>query len=297
MLTAAASSLIVPAIVGGAVAVALICEPRVGPPAAFLIAKLAAVAAIVVAERLMPYRDDWNRSHGDLATDIVHGAISGFGVSALLRLVVQAAGIALAGALSRAVGSTLWPSTWPLVAQLALAAVVAELPQYWIHRWQHERELLWRFHAVHHSVPRLYWLNGARNHPVDLGLVYLVGYLPLVALGASEAVIMLFTLFDPVLGLLQHANIAMRLGPLNYVVSAAEPHRWHHSQTLAEANSNYGSNLLVWDLVFGTFLLPSARAPLAIGIGSMPHFPQTFAAQMAAPFRWRRLTDRTRRVS
>jgi len=284
-----ASYVIFPAMVIGAIAVAIACEPRVGPPLAFLIAKLAAVAAIIVAERLWPYREDWNRSHGDLTTDIAHGAISGFGVTALLRVIVQTSGIALAGALSRALGSTLWPSEWPLLAQLALAAVVSELFQYWVHRWQHEREFLWRFHAVHHSSPRLYWLNGTRNHPLDLGLTYIVGYLPLVALGASEAVIMLFTLFDPLLGLLQHANIAMRLGPLNYVFSAAEPHRWHHSRGLNEANSNYGSNLLVWDLVFGTFFLPPNRAPDSIGIGSMPDFPQTFAAQMAAPFRWRRL--------
>jgi len=175
----------------------------------------------------------------------------------------------------------------------AATALQAELcGPHWVHRWQHEREFLWRFHAVHHSSPRLYWLNGTRNHPLDLGLTYIVGYLPLVALGASEVVIMLFTLFDPLLGLLQHANIAMRLGPLNYVFSAAEPHRWHHSRGLNEANSNYGSNLLVWDLVFGTFFLPPNRAPDSIGIGSMPDFPQTFAAQMAAPFRWRRLKRR-----
>ena len=289
MLRAVASGLVFPAIVVGAFALAIIGEPRLGPPLAFLVAKLAAVAAIIVGERLLPYRDDWNRSHGDLTTDIAHGAISGFGVTALLRLLVQAGGIALAGALSRTLGSTLWPSAWPLLAQLALAAVVSELFQYWIHRWQHEREILWRFHSVHHSSPRLYWLNGARNHPLDLGLTYVVGYLPLVALGASEAVIMLFTLFDPVLGLLQHANIAVRLGPLNYVFSAPEAHRWHHSRALAETNSNYGSNLLLWDLVFGTFYLPAERQPAAIGIGSMPHFPQTFAAQMAAPFNWQRL--------
>src|SRR6185369_10374642 len=100
-----------------------------------------------------------------------------------------------------------------------------------------------------------------------IGLLYLLGYLPLIALGAPPIVIMLFTLFDAVFGMLQHANLDMRLGPLNYAFSAAEPHRWHHSRTLAEANTNYGSNLIVWDLVFGTFYLPSDREPpAAIGI-------------------------------
>ena len=32
----------------------------------------------------------------------------------------------------------------------------------------HEVPWLWRFHATHHSAPRLYWLNAGRFHPLDL---------------------------------------------------------------------------------------------------------------------------------
>jgi sterol desaturase/sphingolipid hydroxylase (fatty acid hydroxylase superfamily) len=59
---------------------------------------------------------------------------------------------------------------------------------------------------------------------------------------------------------------------------------------LVEANSNYGSNLTVWDVVFGTFFLPRNREPpAAIGIADLPHFPAGYLAQLAAPFRWSRL--------
>jgi sterol desaturase/sphingolipid hydroxylase (fatty acid hydroxylase superfamily) len=199
---------------------------------------------------------------------------------------VQAAGIALAGALSRSVGTGLWPSDWPFAAQLALAALLAELIQYWLHRWQHERDALWRFHAVHHSAPRLYWLNATRSHPLDLALVYILPYAPLIALGAPETTIMLLGIFEPVLGMLQHSNIAMRLGPLNYIFSVAEPHRWHHSATVREANHNFGSNLMIWDLAFGTFYLPPEPGPAAVGIPAMDEFPRGFTAQMLVPFRW-----------
>jgi sterol desaturase/sphingolipid hydroxylase (fatty acid hydroxylase superfamily) len=77
----------------------------------------------------------------------------------------------------------------------------------------------------------------------------------------------------------------VRLGPLNWIFSMAEPHRWHHSRTLTEANSNYGSNLIVWDLVFGTFLLPPG-APREIGIADLPRFPTGYLAHLATPFRW-----------
>ena len=280
-------------ILGGTLALALLLLPVLGAPLTLVVGQGVGAIAVAVTERLRPFRPEWNRSHGDVGTDVAHVLVSGGGAAQLARPVAAALGVAIAGALSRHLGLDVWPRAWPLLAQLALALVIAELPQYWLHRWQHEHDWLWRFHSVHHSSPRLYWLNAARFHPVDLGLLYLVGYVPLIALGCPEETIMLFALFDAVFGMLQHGNIDVRLGWLNRVFSMAEPHRWHHSRVLDEANTNYGSNLIVWDLVFGTFFLPGDRQPpAAIGIADMPAFPQTWAAQMAAPFRWRSLPRR-----
>ena len=133
-------------------------------------------------------------------------------------------------------------------------------------------------------------MNAARFHPLDLATLYFLGYLPLVALGCPEEVVLLFAMFDAVFGMLQHCNVDVRLGPLNWIFSMAEPHRWHHSRSIAEASSNYGSNLIVWDVVFGTFFLPAAReAPPRIGIADMPGFPAGYLAHLASPFRWRRV--------
>jgi sterol desaturase/sphingolipid hydroxylase (fatty acid hydroxylase superfamily) len=277
-------------LLGGAIGLAMALMPSLGPVLAVAVAQTAGLVAIACAERLLPYRGRWNRSHGDVRTDALHAVFSGLGTTQLMRPVAVYLGGLGAALLAGADGAGPWPGTWPLVAQLALALVIAELPQYWLHRWQHEHDLLWRFHAVHHSAPRLYWLNAARFHPFDLGLLYLVGYVPLVLLGCPGEVILLFALFDGVLGMLQHSNVAVRLGPLNRIFSMAEPHRWHHSRTLVEANANYGSNLIVWDLVFGTFFLPRDREPPeAIGIADLPDFPPGYLAQLAAPFRWARL--------
>lgn len=287
---ASSSVLAFPLILGTTLALALVLLPRLGVALTLLVSQAFGGLAVAVTEHWLPFRRDWNRSHGDIGTDVLHGLVSGIGATQVARPLAAVVGVVIAGWLSGRLGLDLWPSGWPLLAQLALALVIAELPQYWLHRWQHERDWLWRFHAIHHSAPRLYWLNAARFHPVDLGLLYLVGYVPLIALGCPPETIMLFALFDAVFGMLQHGNIGVRLGPLNYVFSMAEPHRWHHSRVLEEANSNYGSNLIVWDLVFGTFFLPAERQPpAAIGIADMPEFPQTWTAQMAAPFRWRQL--------
>jgi sterol desaturase/sphingolipid hydroxylase (fatty acid hydroxylase superfamily) len=282
--------LIFPVVLATTLGGAVLLFPWLGAAPAVLVMQVVGGTSVLLAERVMAHLSDWNRNHGDLRTDVLHAVVSGMVTTRLASQAARAAGGLLAAWLSSVHGAGLWPAHWPFLLQLALALLIAELPQYWVHRWQHEWELLWRFHSVHHSAPRLYWLNASRFHPLDIGLLYLVGYVPLIALGCPREVILLFALFDSILGMLQHSNLDVRLGPLNRIFSMAEPHRWHHSRILNEANTNYGSNLIVWDLLFGTFFLPSDRqAPQDVGIADLPGFPAGYLAQLKAPFRWAKI--------
>ena len=245
---------------------------------------------ILVLERIFPYQQSWLHSTGDLRVDVGFALVDGVFLE-LIRPVILAAGVVAAGWLSARAGADLWPRGWPIVAQLALALVFAEFFKYWLHRWEHEHELLWRIHATHHSVPRLYWLNAARFHPLDIGLDTLLGAFPLAMVGCPESVMALFFVVATIHGFFQHANLQIRCGPLNWIFSMAELHRWHHSPVAAQANHNYGQNLIVWDIVFGTRWLPSDREPPAeVGLENMPHFPKTLLGQLASPFRWRKVT-------
>ena len=247
----------------------------------------AVVLLLLVLERVHPYQRDWLVSHGDVRTDLIHNLVN-FWIPELYT-VVFVGGFTLAGAgLSNALGMTLWPSDWPLFAQLLLALLVGELGTYWIHRLMHENPFLWRFHAAHHSAPRLYWFNAARFHPLDLFAQQFLAVTPLILLGADMRVIALQTLFTAVHGMFQHCNVDIRLGPLNWFFSMAELHRWHHSKHLEEANTNYGANLIFWDIVFRTRFLPRDRnPPNEIGIANLPRFPMGYWAQILSPFRWK----------
>jgi sterol desaturase/sphingolipid hydroxylase (fatty acid hydroxylase superfamily) len=168
-----------------------------------------------------------------------------------------------------------------------LALVIVEFGQYWVHRLEHEVDFLWRFHALHHSAPRLYWLNASRFHAIDIGINALAANMVMVALGASAEVLVLWLLVSSVHGVFQHANIPARLGPLNWIFSMAELHRWHHSRLVEEANTNYGQTLVIWDVVFGTRFLPKDREPPRdIGLADLSGFPMTYFAQVLSPFRW-----------
>ena len=253
----------------------------------------AAVVWIVATfERLIPEHDEWNLSRGDVGTDLLHGLVSMVLLPQLLELGIRLSLLGTAVYLAKIIGGNLWPSGWPLLAQLVPAMLISQLGEYWVHRAMHEVPWLWRLHATHHSPERLYWLNAGRFHPLDSALLFVLGMAPLTLLGAGPEVMLMLTVWISVHGIFQHCNIKLRLGPLNYIFSMAELHRWHHSLNLDEANANYGNNILFWDLVFGTVYYPrDRRASRDIGLSDMPDFPKNYIGQILSPCRWERHSE------
>jgi sterol desaturase/sphingolipid hydroxylase (fatty acid hydroxylase superfamily) len=231
-------------------------------------------------ERLLPYEASWAKGRGDVPVDVAHLVVSFGFVPALyqasLALVLSTSGAAL----STVLAMPLWPSTWPLLAQVVLALAVSELGYYAAHRVGHA--WLFRFHATHHSAHRLYWLNVVRFHPVD-ALLQLVGQIgPLALLGASPTVVAVVVAITSVHGVLHHSNTDFRLGFLNRLINGPELHRWHHVPD-ARRGHNYGQLLSIYDTLFGTYYLPDQERPRRAGLGSP--YPQSYFEQLLAPFR------------
>ena len=108
----------------------------------------------------------------------------------------------------------------------------------------------------------------------------------MVLLGAGTDILALLTVHIVVHGLFQHCNVDYKVGPLNYVFSLGELHRWHHSKTIEESNTNYGNNVIFWDLVFGSWFHPKDRMPPAdIGLVDQPDFPTDYVGRLLSPFR------------
>jgi sterol desaturase/sphingolipid hydroxylase (fatty acid hydroxylase superfamily) len=280
-----------PLVLGGAVFWSISrIESGADPGLAVAAPTILAYVVIAATERLLYWDPEWLHSRGDLRVDVGHLLVSGLLTTRLLDLPARLLAIALGARLAGAVGFSIWPSEWSLWAQLLLALVFGEFFMYWVHRLSHEVDWLWRFHAMHHSAPRLYFLNAVRFHPVDIALSTFSPMIPLIVIGADGRVIALFGLVSAVHGLFQHANIVLKLGPLNWFFSMAELHRWHHSRLLEESNTNFGQNLIVWDVVFGTRFLPADREPPSdIGIAGLPAFPMDYWGQLMSPLRWQRI--------
>lgn len=264
---------------------------------AVILAVISAITAtmLLIVERLHPAHPHWNQTQSDVGTDALHALVSMILLPKLLEILLASALVTAAAALATQFdGAGIWPSHWPIAAQLVLALVISQFGEYWVHRCMHTVPILWRLHATHHSPGRLYWLNAARFHPLDTATSYVVSMIPLLLLGVEGELIVLFHVWVSVHGMFQHCNVHLRLGPLNYVFSMAELHRWHHSLVLEEANRNFGNNIIFWDLVFGTFYHPSDKdASADIGLSDLPHFPQDYVGQVLSPFRWTQASRRT----
>ena len=282
-----------PLVLGGGLAYAVHqIQSGTPPEEAILLPTVGTYFLLMGLERLFFWQKRWLHSDGDLPVDLGHLVVSGIVTAQGLGVPVRLGAIAVGVWLADGIGFTLWPSDWNLWLQLLLALVFGEFFMYWIHRLTHEFDVLWRFHAMHHSAPRLYFLNAVRFHPVDIALSTFAPMVPLLIVGADGRVIALFGLFSAVHGLFQHANLVIRIGPLNWFFSMAELHRWHHSRNLEESNTNFGQNLIVWDIVFGTRYLPKDRDPPEdIGIAGLPAFPMDYWGQLVSPLRWQRIRE------
>jgi ornithine lipid hydroxylase len=228
---------------------------------------LAAVLLAALAERVVPLRRDWQQGSRaerriDLTSLLVLMTIADPIVKrGLLPLVAT-----LALPFAATAGGVAWfPTQWPLVLQLMLAAVIAEGGQYAVHRAMHSVRWLWGLHGFHHNPTRIYWLNGFRAHPLNMVMHQLAGLGVLVAIGTPAAVMQMLVLFSTVASVFQHANADLRYDGWNLVFSTADLHRWHHATGPQTGQVNFGGLLTLWDRVFGTYRRGDGM-PRAVGV-------------------------------
>lgn len=277
-LTRVAAALAWPALVLSSGSILALGFAREHPAIYFNLSYAWIVLWLLLLEKHLPYRADWRRNDGQIGADLGHTLLNKGFVQFTIVQLMSLEFFANRG--SGAIGAL------PLWLQVLIGLVASEFGLYWAHRLGHEWPLLWRFHAVHHSVKRLWIVNTGRFHFIDSNLSVLASVPFLLATGISMDAIVWVSAITAYIGILTHCNVAMRCGWLNYVFNTPNLHRWHHSTSPVEGNTNYGQNLLLWDQLFGTWLYKRESGPGFIGIRE--RMPRKLFAQLLMPFNWKR---------
>jgi sterol desaturase/sphingolipid hydroxylase (fatty acid hydroxylase superfamily) len=184
-------------------------------------------------------------------------------------------------------------STNPVVLaclQILAAIVVAMIGDffyYWFHRLQHAVPVLWRFHAVHHSLREMGALNNNHHILEDFFRLPFVA-LPLTLVrfdsGYVPAIAVALLGVQPIF---EHACTRLHLGPLRYIFGDPRFHRIHHSLERKHWHVNFGSFTTVWDSLFGTALFPQKNEWPEVGLDDQME-PLTAKEFILQPFRRRK---------
>ncbi|WP_280150694.1 sterol desaturase family protein [Piscinibacter sp. XHJ-5] len=223
------------------------------------------------------FRPEWQT---DLHHFIVNHMVVGFVLLATNLLVHKLFGWAAKE------GVQAWVQGLPFPAALFLIILVADLVQYWTHRAYHEIPLLWRLHAVHHSVKSMDWLAGSRQHIVELLITRTLVLAPIFVLGFSKEVIDAYIVVVGFQAVFNHANVSVRLGPLRYVIVTPNFHHWHHSQDDEAIDKNYAAHFAFLDHFFGTAVQSERQWPDRYGVVG-DYVPNGFWKQFKFPFVWK----------
>ena len=169
---------------------------------------------------------------------------------------------------------------WP---QLAVYLVLADLMMYWTHRLFHTMSL-WRYHAIHHAPEHLDWTSATRFHPINIFFHSVLADAVLLLLGIAPEILVYVAPFNVAMSAFVHANLDWTLGPFRYVIAGPVFHRWHHTDCSRGGDMNFAPTFPAFDLMFGTFYMPSGQLPNMYGIDDET-FPEGLAGQLMYPFR------------
>ena len=253
----------------------------------FLPLLLLALGTAFYSERILPVHEEWNEPNGEEAATVWHAIVYELSNTVGILMIPLVAFL-----LNHAPGEqhiTLWPRDWPLLAQLVTALVVGDFAFTLIHFLSHRFSTLWRLHAVHHSVTKLYGFNGFVRHPLHQMLDMAVGSAPLALAGMPVSVAALLGFTVSVQLIVQHSNVDYELGPFRNILSVGRIHHLHHVNWGKEGDVNFGLFLTLWDRLFGTFQAEPSRPITAsdMGIDDIPDFPKNYSEHLAFPMRYK----------
>ncbi len=228
----------------------------------------------IILERIIPFEKKWHPTGKEWLRDITYFTLVCF---------AGAYGQGLVVTIASHIAST--SNHLPLMLEIPLALIPSSLASYLFHRLGHVKGFFWAAHGVHHTPNKVNVANNGVTHFIDVIVRAILCQVPLYWLNFSAEAMFISLAFTAMQGYFIHANVNMKMGPLNYLIATPESHRLHHSIDPNEAH-NYGTATMLWDILFGTFTWKENKVPSSLGVIDPSSFPATAAIHknMIHPF-------------
>ncbi|WP_442200839.1 sterol desaturase family protein [Rhizobium sp. RAF56] len=161
-----------------------------------------------------------------------------------------------------------------------LMFIATEFADYVGHYLEHKVPALWELHKVHHSADFLNPLTSKRGHslpvvyngvitgivtgPVAGTFMFLFAISLIEALALKTIASKIFTVctLDP----LKHSHIPVSLGWCDRFLISPHMHQIHHSKVERHWDKNFGTNLSIFDWLFGTAYRPDKGEKAIFGL-------------------------------
>ena len=152
------------------------------------------------------------------------------------------------------------PRDWGYSPLTFLACMIGvDFCYYWRHRWEHEINILWAEHSVHHSSEE-YNFSTSLRLPWITPLFGWIFFAPLALAGFPAPLILACFFVNLLYQYWVHNDTIGKLPKLDRFLSTPSNHRVHHAANPEYLDQNYGGILILWDKLFGTYA-PEGRRP------------------------------------
>ncbi|MFN8265221.1 MAG: sterol desaturase family protein [Chitinophagaceae bacterium] len=147
-----------------------------------------------------------------------------------------------------------------------IAFFALDLAGYWTHRIDHEYNLFWNAHIVHHSSEEFNLACALRQSISVFFRLFTIFLIPAALLGVPEQVIAVVAPLHLFAQFWYHTRHIGKMGFLEHIIVTPSHHRVHHAINPLYLDKNYSQIFIFWDKLFGTFQEELDDMPPVYGI-------------------------------
>ena len=147
-----------------------------------------------------------------------------------------------------------------------LAFIGIDFAGYWSHRFEHEVNILWNRHIIHHSSEEYNLACALRQNVSAIFAVFFFLLIPLALIGVPAQVITVLAPLHLFAQFWYHTRLIDKMGFLENVIVTPSHHRVHHAINDEYLDKNFSQIFIIWDKLFGTFQEELASTPAVFGV-------------------------------